>query len=273
MTTLVKTRHDAKKPYYEPGIHLLSVALRGSLRTWHPPDLCVSFWRLYWNMTPGATIQFEGETFRLTQRRVVLVPPYTVIQIAVNRPVIHFYTHFTAAPPFDQIRGKVYALNMDSAILRLIRTLIENDPDSPRLTLTVQGLIQLLLARIPDTDTRKLCSISAEMAESLAFIEAHLDRHLSNQELARQLGVSTNTMLRKYHREIGVTPHRYVQRKRIEKACILLQDSRRSIEQIAVDAGFCDRYYFSRAFKKVQGMSPCQYRLQLTHLHDALPSR
>ena len=81
-------------------------------------------------------------------------------------------------------------------------------------------------------------------------------------QIARHMGSCINTMLQHYKHEIGMTPQFFLRRKRIEKACALLYDAERSIEQIAEETGFCDRYYFSKTFKKIQEMTPRQYRLQ-----------
>ncbi len=125
----------------------------------------------------------------------------------------------------------------------------------------MRGLIHCLLARIPSAELQTTLR-PPRLTENMAFIESHIHRSVSDREIAQHIGLSINAMLRIYKRELGISPQKYLRRKRIEKACALLHDPQRSIKQIAEETGFCDRYYFSRAFKDLQNITPSQYRAQ-----------
>ena len=58
----------------------------------------------------------------------------------------------------------------------------------------------------------------------------------------------------------GVTVSDYVMNIRLKRAEEMLRFSNETVAEIASKTGFCDIYYFSRAFKKNKGMSPLQYR-------------
>jgi len=78
--------------------------------------------------------------------------------------------------------------------------------------------------------------------------------------LAHNACMATNAFARLFLHNTGYPPHRYILRRRLEKACVLLHHSTRTIDTIARECGFCDRYYFSKAFKKETGRSPAAYR-------------
>ena len=78
--------------------------------------------------------------------------------------------------------------------------------------------------------------------------------------------MSKNAFMRLFKAQYGLTPHTVIQRKRIEKACIMLHFSNASIEQIAEATGFCDRFHFSRTFKHIQGIAPAAFRRQTDHV-------
>ena len=58
----------------------------------------------------------------------------------------------------------------------------------------------------------------------------------------------------------GETPHRYLQRRRIERSMFLLRETGRSVTDICCDVGFTSLGTFSRTFREVVGQSPSAYR-------------
>ena len=58
----------------------------------------------------------------------------------------------------------------------------------------------------------------------------------------------------------GETPHRYLQRRRIERSMFLLRETGRSVTDICTDVGFTSLGTFSRTFRQIVGESPSAYR-------------
>jgi transcriptional regulator GlxA family with amidase domain len=65
---------------------------------------------------------------------------------------------------------------------------------------------------------------------------------------------------RRFRNAFGETPHRYLQRRRIERACAMLRDSGTTVTEIALAVGFDSPGTFSRTFNAIIGRSPTQYR-------------
>jgi AraC-like DNA-binding protein len=78
--------------------------------------------------------------------------------------------------------------------------------------------------------------------------------------LARVAHVSTAHFIRTFAATFGETPHRYLQRRRVERAMAMLRDTDRSVTEICVDVGFNSLGTFSRTFSAVVGESPTMYR-------------
>jgi AraC-like DNA-binding protein len=72
--------------------------------------------------------------------------------------------------------------------------------------------------------------------------------------------MSRNGFLQLFSREIGVAPQTYSRKWHLNEACMLLHFGDTPIKEIAVSAGFYDRYHFTRAFKKEFGVGPAEYR-------------
>jgi transcriptional regulator GlxA family with amidase domain len=78
--------------------------------------------------------------------------------------------------------------------------------------------------------------------------------------LAGSVSLSRAHFIRSFREAFGETPHRYLQRRRIERAMALLRDTDRSVTEISLDVGFNSLGTFSRTFRDVLGESPRGYR-------------
>lgn len=78
--------------------------------------------------------------------------------------------------------------------------------------------------------------------------------------LARIAHVSEAHFIRTFRATFGETPHRYLQRRRVERAMALLVSTDRSVTDICMAVGFSSLGTFSRTFREIVGASPTDYR-------------
>lgn len=78
--------------------------------------------------------------------------------------------------------------------------------------------------------------------------------------LAAIANVSEAHFIRTFGATFGETPHRYLQRRRVERAMYLLRSTTRPVTEICLDVGFSSLGTFSRSFNDIVGESPSQYR-------------
>jgi transcriptional regulator GlxA family with amidase domain len=72
--------------------------------------------------------------------------------------------------------------------------------------------------------------------------------------------VSEAHFIRTFRATFGETPHRYLQRRRVERSMFLLRETDRSVTDICLDVGFSSLGTFSRTFSEILGESPTHYR-------------
>src|SRR6478609_9947371 len=72
--------------------------------------------------------------------------------------------------------------------------------------------------------------------------------------------ISEAHFIRSFRGVFGETPHRYLQRRRVERSMFLLRDTDRSVTDICFDVGFTSRGTFSRTFREIVGETPSGYR-------------
>ncbi len=94
------------------------------------------------------------------------------------------------------------------------------------------------------------------------FIEDRLDDNLSLVDLARIANASPMHFARQFRRSMGQSPHQYVVRRRIARACALLALSNHSIVEIAAAVGFSSQAHMTSVFSRRLGITPSRYRCQ-----------
>lgn len=102
------------------------------------------------------------------------------------------------------------------------------------------------------------------LQKAMDYIEKNLIRDISYYDIAREAGISVPHFYRLFKRLTGDTVGAYLLRRRISLAANDLADSNKSIVSIALEYGFESHDVFTRAFKRVYGMSPSKYRKSST---------
>jgi transcriptional regulator GlxA family with amidase domain len=91
-------------------------------------------------------------------------------------------------------------------------------------------------------------------------MDRHYRRPLDVAELARIAYVSEAHFIRTFKATFGETPHRYLQRRRVERAMFMLRETDLSVTEVCFDVGFLSLGTFSRTFHEIVGQSPSAYR-------------
>jgi AraC family transcriptional regulator len=97
-----------------------------------------------------------------------------------------------------------------------------------------------------------------------AYIEEHLAEPISLATLARLVGLSPYYFCRAFKQSLGLPPHRYHNRRRIEHAKTLLAKPAPSVTDIGLTVGYSETSSFTAAFHKTTGITPTAYRRTLT---------
>jgi AraC family transcriptional regulator len=97
----------------------------------------------------------------------------------------------------------------------------------------------------------------------LAYIQEHLAEDIAVADLANVACLSIFHFTRAFAATMGVPPHRYVSRRRLESAKAMIAAGRASLGEIALDCRFSSQSSFTRAFRRATGMTPAEHRQTL----------
>jgi AraC-like DNA-binding protein len=94
----------------------------------------------------------------------------------------------------------------------------------------------------------------------MEWIRMNIDKELTLDSIAREFNYSKAYLSRFFSEQTGYTLTQYIRKTRIERSKSLLLSLPLTIEEVASRCGFSDQKYFMKSFKKVENMTPSQFR-------------
>ena len=104
------------------------------------------------------------------------------------------------------------------------------------------------------------------ITSALKIIDYNYCTTINVERIAEHLSVDPSYFSRRFAQKIGVSPKRYIIKKRIERAKELLCSTDADVFEIANSVGYEDQFYFYKIFKKYTNLSPSEYRKKNAHL-------
>ncbi|PIG90996.1 AraC family transcriptional regulator [Gloeocapsopsis sp. IPPAS B-1203] len=96
------------------------------------------------------------------------------------------------------------------------------------------------------------------------YINAHLEEDIKLADLAELVGISQFHFSRLFKQSMKVSPHQYLLQQRVERAKQLLNTTKYSVVEIALQCGFNSHSHLSKQFRQLTGMTPKAYRLSIS---------
>ena len=180
--------------------------------------------------------QVAIETFAKNPERLQLIPEFQTRDPQIEA----IGTMLLSELKQDNLGGKLYIESLTN--LLAIHLLRQYAAVKPRLAIYQGGLPNRQLAQVLD------------------YINEHLDRNIKLADLAQTLNMSQFHFSHTFKQSLGIAPYQYLLQQRIERAKHLLQQTDRSISDIALECGFNSHSHLSKQFKQLTGITPKAYR-------------
>jgi AraC-like DNA-binding protein len=166
---------------------------------------------------------------------------------------------------FDRAR----AVSLDASLTQLVHRIaagatggMETGNDLAARRFHWDAAARLCAAMLADSGTAQDGALGAglDFARIDRWLRAHLSEPLRIADLAAHCGFGMRRFHQLFIEAFGETPHRYLQRLRLDTSITLLADSRRSLTEIALEVGFGDQSAYTHAFSRRFGLAPGQWR-------------
>jgi transcriptional regulator GlxA family with amidase domain len=165
--------------------------------------------------------------------------------------------------------GHVHTSAGVTAGIDLSLALVEQDC-GPAVALSIARELVLYLRRVGG-QSQFSAALAAQakaadgLRELLAWISEHPAEDLSIPHLAGRAGMSERTFARAFSTETGMTPARYVELVRLDRAKLLLETTKWPLARIADRSGLGSAATLARAFRRRLGITPEDYRARFRH--------
>lgn len=105
--------------------------------------------------------------------------------------------------------------------------------------------------------------LAEPIQEAVLFISHHLDQRLRVEDIAAAARLSPSRLAHLFKQQVGVSPARFVEQRRMERARALLESTTLPVGAIAATTGFSTQFYFAARFNAHTGMSPSEWRRRI----------
>jgi AraC family transcriptional regulator len=147
-------------------------------------------------------------------------------------------------------------------LLETARRELERDRELAKASLITAS--RILHAEIERCSGAKGCPSGGLVAWQIAYVQAYIDSNLHRTIHIRNLSAvarrSPAYFARQFKLAFGESPHAYVVRRRLERACQIMVTSAVSLSEIALSVGFSDQSHLCRHFRAAFGQSPANWR-------------
>jgi AraC-like DNA-binding protein len=153
---------------------------------------------------------------------------------------------------------------MNEQLLMLFRKILETVRLAPAgyhqviagIVLQVLGMLHSIRQYKDETDDP-----AAQLINKARFLlRESLETPVNMEQVARSLPMGYSKFRKAFKQFTGQSPHQYLLNLRLEKSRELLETTHLTVNEIAFQTGFESVFYFSKLFKKKNGVSPMQYR-------------
>lgn len=219
--------------------------------------------------TVGGTgrIEVNGKLYVLSKDSIILVPPFTPMQYFTD-PQADLWEFYWLDIVGDRTLATAKKLNEDNlcfikglhALSSYFDSLISDSLSETECSALIGRILDEVVSEaVFNTDKKKSIADSI-----LKYLSEHYREGIDLQTLSKHFYLSQNQIIRTVHSKTGYTPHEYLVRIRLSKACELLQGTLLQISEVARSVGYENSSHFSAAFRKLYGMSPTEYRLRFS---------
>lgn len=270
---------------------LLNIGYAEHNADWNWKGISSPFVRLHFVVKGKAKIHLSNESFDLQENHMYLTPSYVQHSYDCEGEFHIFYIHlyenldrkasifdrykFPFEIPVDELLvmliHRLYSLNPARELMKydpttydnsqeLIKNLSLNYNNSDASKLETQSIINIILSRFLNCAIIKTEIQDQRIHKVITYIHERIEHPIAIEELADLANLTKDHLIRLFKKQMGCTPAKYINQKKIEKAQLLILMENISLKNVAYKLGFENISYFIRLFKKITGETPSTYR-------------
>lgn len=246
---------------------------------WHSTLHTHACTEIFYVVGGSGKFNIEGKLLPVTTDDMVIVNPNVEhTEVSYNKRPLKYIVlgveglEYSAGEDADERWFMTNLQNAREALLHALREMLrEIEFKAVGYELICQDLLEVLILRLmrhaglqflpTKTEHRKPGrKPSKECAAVRHYIDNHFKENINLDMLSELVHVNKYYMVHSFTKEYGISPINYLISRRIEESKYLLSDTDHSLSQISHMLGFSSPSYFSQSFRRLEGMSPMEFR-------------
>ena len=281
-------------PIESMNLMLLNVGRAQQNADWNWQNVSSPFTRIYYVMEGEALLHLPEQDVRLRPRHMYIIPAYTVHSYECHGLFDHYYLHVYEGFKNEMNLQEVYELpsevegsEVEASIFERLCYRLPNarlphsDPNSYDTSaqtsdyvqryrnmalwekMELRGVMLIIMSRFIREAKPRVWTQDERMKRVLEYIHAHISDSIEVEQLASVACVTEPYFIKLFKREFGFPPVQYINKKKVERAQLLLFTTDKAVKEVAYMLGFSDQNYFIRLFRKHTDTTPQEYRRRL----------
>ena len=273
---------------------LLNVGRAQHNADWNWKDVSSPFIRIYYVLEGEAIIHLAEHNIRLLPRHLYFIPAYTVHSYECHGLFVHYYLHVYEGFKNEMNLQEVYELPIEVEGSEVAAQLFEHlcnrlpearlphsDPNSYDTSaqtsdyvqryrdmalwekMELRGAMLMIMSHFIRQAKPRVWTQDERMKRVLEYVHSHISDSINIEQLADVACITKPYFIRLFKHEFGFPPVQYINRKKVERAQLLLFTTDKAVKEVAFILGFSDQNYFIRLFRKLTGITPQEYRRKL----------
>lgn len=258
---------------------------------WNWKNVQSPFTRIFLVTEGSAMLHSEGGATKLTPNHMYIIPAGTLHSYECTGVFTLYYIHIYEGfkNETDVFNRYIFPIEVeaDDSDRMIMELLCRNNPEAQlpasnpmsydnattfRHNLTrynnmplhqrmlIRGGVLILFSRFLALAQPRLWTTDKRMTRVLQYIHNNLYDDLNIDILSEVACITKFHLIRLFKRSFGVSPLQYINKKKMEKAQLLLLTGDQTVKELAFSLGFSSPAYFSRMFKQITGYTPQEYR-------------
>lgn len=270
---------------------LLNVGRAQHHADWNWQNVSSPFIRVFYVVEGGALLHLPGQDVRLRPRHLYIIPAYVVHSYECHGLFDHYYLHVYEGFKNEMNLQEYYELpaevEADESVAHIFEHLCHRLPDA-RLPhsnpdsydtsaqtsdyvqryhdmalwekMELRGAMLVIMSHFIRRATPRVWTQDERMKRVQEYIHAHIADIDNVETLADLACVTKPYFIKLFKREFGSSPVQYINKKKVERAQLLLFTTDKAVKEVAYMLGFSDENYFIRLFRKFTDTTPREYR-------------
>lgn len=281
-------------PIESMNLMLLNVGLAQHNANWNFQNVSSPFIRIFYVVEGEAWLHLSDEDVKLRPRHLYIIPAYTVHSYECHGLFVHYYLHVYEGFKREMNLQEVYELPKEvdgsMGLEQLFKYLCsqlpyaqlpQSDPrsyDTSAQTLDyvarycnmelwkkmeLRGAMLMIVSHFIREARPRVWTNDERMKRVLEYIHANIGSQLNVEELSDLANVTKPYFIKLFKNEFDTSPVQYINRKKVERAQLLLFTTNKTVKEVAYTLGFSDQNYFIRMFRKIAHVTPQEYRKEM----------